>query len=619
MCGIAGVIGTHVSVAMLKGMSDRMVHRGPDGEGLWIRPDQRLGLASRRLAVIDLSDSGQQPMHSQSGSVLVFNGEIYNHVELRLELQSRGVVFQGHSDTEVLLAAYDTWGSGCLSRLNGMFAFAIYDPRRDVLFAARDRLGEKPFHFTQLRDGTFAFASEIKSLLALPGVPCSPDMDSVFRFLRYRELDRDPRTFFEGIHSLPAAHALEMTPGATEYRTYRYWELEDRSPLDQSPNDLIDEFRALLWDSTALRLRADVPVGSSLSGGLDSSVLVGLIARSGESGRQHAFSARFAGSSVDEGRYIDAVVAATGVSGHGITPEPGRFVEEISDLAWHQEAPVLSLSVYAQWSVMRLARDHDVTVLIDGQGADEILGGYRMYFGALLLGLFRSGSVRALGHEVSSYLRHYGLANAPLIAYSQLPRGIAQQVKYLSRTSCIDMGFAQAHGGPPETYDRTFRDPLSNQLHETLTHTMLPSLLRYADRNSMAFSREVRLPFLDHRLVEFAFTLPNELKIHRATTKVVLREAMDALLPPLVAHRRDKVGFAVPQSSWLRGHLRSWATTILESPEFSGRRWIDARAANEAWRRYLSGASNLEPDIWRWLSLECWAREYLDPGARHDA
>jgi len=592
-------------------MLERLSHRGPDGVGQVTR-DGRVGLGHRRLAIIDLSDDASQPMRSPSGCEVILNGEIYNYVELREELASGGVAFRTSSDTEVLLAAYDRWGVDCLRRLNGMFAFAIYDPARRTLLLARDRFGEKPLYYHRAGDRTFLFASEIKALLAHPGVRARPERHSVYRFLRHRLTELEPATFFEGIVALAPAHYLELQVDDGHEVVRRYWQL-DGSVQDPRPHDqLVAAYRDLLQDSIGIRLRADVAVGSSLSGGIDSSSVVGYLARGRHVERQHTFSARFPGWPLDEGRYIAEVIALSGAHSHEVEPVPDP--SDLENVIWHQDQPFGSLSIYAQWAVMRLAREQGVTVLLDGQGADETLAGYHFYFSALFRYLLRTGRWSELAREVRGFSAAHGPARLRALAFYAMPESAARLLRRLRRGPGISQAFArtQAAVASAHALSPRFRTDLDDMLASTLTETMLPGLLRYADRNSMAFGREVRLPYLDHRLVELAFSLPWDLKLHRGQTKRVLREAMGDYLPDSVRHRMDKIGYAPPQAAWLRGPLCEWADDLLASRSFAEREWNDAPAMRAMWRAFRDGKDHVDSDIWRFLSVEAWARSFLD-------
>jgi asparagine synthase (glutamine-hydrolysing) len=592
-------------------MLECLAHRGPDGVGQVIR-DARVGLGHRRLAIIDLSDEASQPMRSVSGCEVILNGEIYNYLELRAELASGGAVFRTSSDTEVLLAAYERWGIDCLPRLNGMFAFAIYDPSRRTLFLARDRFGEKPLYYHRAADGTFLFASEIKALLAAPEVTARAEGRSVYRFLRHKLSELEPETYFEGIVALPPAHYLEVRVDDGHETLGRYWRL-DGSFQDPRPyGDLVAAYRELLEDSIGIRLRADVAVGSSLSGGLDSSAVVGYLALGRHLKRQHTFSARFPGWPLDEGRYIADVTTLSRARSHEVEPAPTPL--DLEKVIWHQDQPFGSLSIYAQWAVMRLAREQGVTVLLDGQGADETVAGYPFYFAALFRFLFRTGRWLELAREMRGFSAAHGSGRLKSLAFYAMPDAAAGLLRGLRRGPGISPTFSrsQTEATSPHAPAAHFQTDLDEMLASTLTETMLPGLLRYADRNSMAFGREVRLPYLDHRLVELAFSLPWEMKLRHGQTKRVLREAMSDYLPESVRRRKDKIGYAPPQAAWLRGPLREWAEDLLASKRFAEREWNDAPSVHAMWRAFRDGKDQVHGDLWRFLSVEAWARTFLD-------
>ena len=593
-------------------MLDCLAHRGPDGAGQVIR-DARVGLGHRRLAVIDLSDDAAQPMRSASGCEVILNGEIYNYIELRAELASNGAVFRTSSDTEVLLAAYERWGRDCLGRLNGMFAFALYDPSRRSLLIARDRFGEKPLYYHRTAGGTFLFASEIKALLAYPGVTAEVERRSVYDFLRHKRAEVEPATFFQGVLALRPGHYLEMSVDEGDEVTAPYWRLTAAAEDPRPAHELVAAYRTLLEDSIAIRLRSDVPVGSSLSGGIDSSAVVGYLALGRRAARQHTFSARFPGWPLDEGRYIADVNALTRAQSHQVSPVPDPA--DLERVVWHQDQPFGSLSIYAQWSVMRLAQQEGITVLLDGQGADETVAGYHSYFAALFRYLFRTGRWLALARETKGFAAVHGAARLRALAFYAIPESGANLLRTLRRGEGIPASFARAQSAIAADRDAPdgFRTDLDQMLASTLTRTMLPALLRYADRNSMAFGREVRLPYLDHRLVELAFTLPWEMKLHRGRTKRVLREAMRDYLPDSVRGRHDKIGYAPPQAAWLRGPLCQWADDLLASRRFAEREWADSREVRTMWSAFRNGDDRAHEDIWRFLAVEAWARSFLDP------
>jgi len=615
MCGIVGCVSRFGSFdpEVFLSMRETLAHRGPDDARAWSSSDGRVLLGHRRLAILDLSNRARQPMRDLAGNLTItFNGEIYNFIELRQELGSR-FPFRSESDTEVLLAAYQVWGTDCLRHLNGMFAFAIWDQRTESLFAARDRFGEKPFYYFHDRD-TFLFASEIKALLASRLIDAKANSSAIYRYLAYRETDATEGTLFEGVASLLPATALVYSPARNSVRTWRYWDLDPNLrtnlPTDQH---YANHFLELLKDSIKIRMRSDVALGSSLSGGTDSSSIVGLVSEQTNGSKQRTFSARFDDPEVDEGEYIQSVLECFPVEGYSVAPDPSRFVDEMENLAWHQEHPFSSASVYAQWCVMRLAQETGTTVVLDGQGADESLGGYAVSYGPHFIDLLRGGQWQTLLRGVVERARNSGLEGIGVLALSMLPRRIQEQLERVRQASGIRPEFARNWMSPPSHAPSAYRSSLQDELYQQLRCSMLPKLLRFSDRNSMAFSREVRLPFLDHRLVEFLFSIPEEQKIKGSYNKIVLRRAMQGIVPDRILRRTDKKGFETPASRWLAGPLRSWAEGLLFSQEFLNRDWIDATGARRIWRQFLSRRSRNQSLILRWLSLEMWAKLFLKP------
>ena len=618
MCGIVGVVGTvhRISPRLFLEMRDSIEHRGPDDAGIWESPGGTARFGSRRLAILDLSASGHQPMVDEaSGLAITFNGEIYNYVELADELRKMGCRFRSHSDTEVLLRSYQIWGSDCLSRLNGMFAFAVWDENRQELFAARDRFGEKPFFYYLDNEREFvAFGSEIKALVAGNFFIPRADGSAVYGYLVNREMNSGSETMFAGVSSLPAAHALRFSWRDRSLKIWRYWDLEpDREIRLSDAGQYAGRFLEILSDSVRIRQRSDVPVGSSLSGGLDSSTIVGLIARNRGAGRQDTFSARFSDPAFDEGKYIDLMARWGNVNSHYVYPDAARLPEEMEALTWHQDEPFYSSSIYAGWCVMRLAKECGVTVLLDGQGADETLAGYHSYFAAYYSYLLKRFRVPQAIFSFRSYVADHGGNLLPLVLSGLLPVKLRSALMERRRPRALREEFKSQWHKPPVQVSRKFRDSVHQSLYETLTQTVLPQLLRYVDRNSMAFSREVRLPFLDHRLVEFLFAIPVEQKISDSTTKVVLRNSIAGIVPEEIRNRKDKLGFAPPEVAWLSGPLRSWVEELFSSAEFRQREWCDPVIVDSVWRRFLSGEKWLYTSVWRWLSLEVWARACLTP------
>jgi len=648
MCAIAGlydVSGRAIDLSALERMVLVQAHRGPDGEGyvlLDARGQERplavvgrladapgtrpyrhsIGLGHRRLAIIDLSPLGHQPMTTEDGRCWVtYNGEIYNHVELREELRAKGYRFRSASDTEVLLAAYQEWNEACVTRFNGMFAFAIWDRDRRRLFCARDRMGVKPFYYSW--DGArFAFASEIKGLLSA-GLRPSPNQRAVFDYLDGACLDHSEDTFFEGIRQLPPAHTLTVD---TQVTVQRYWGLPPCGEAGLSMRDAAERFRHLFRDAVRLRLRSDVPIGTCLSGGLDSSSIVCVandlmfvehtVPRELIGERQKTFSSCFEDPAYDERQFIRPVLERTGAEAHYTFPDPKELAESVSQLVWQQDEPFASTSIFAQWNVMRLAAQHGVKVLLDGQGADELLAGYHGFFGAFFADLAAKRRWLGLLWELMAYRRLQG--PIPKYVFANLARAFLPSllVRFLRSRMIGSVDWIapefRRQWGPTPAASSLAGSHLHRMQHQLLTWNGLRALLHYEDRNSMAFGIETRLPFLDYRLVEFLYGLEPELKIRNGWTKAVLREALDGVLPSEVCWRADKMGFVTPEDILFRTSLREMTRDILSDAQTRARGYLNVEAALKEFEAHEAGRKNISFTIWRWLNLELWCRAFVD-------
>jgi len=616
MCGIAGIVafGGRANPAAVQMMCDLMAHRGPDGEGAWQSSDGQVALGHRRLAIIDLSRDADQPMADTRGELhITYNGEIYNYLELREQLEALGHTFKTQSDTEVILEAYRAWGDACVEHFNGMFAFAIWDTGRECLFCARDRFGEKPFLYA-MGDGFFAFASEYKALLSLAEVDARYRNEDLANFFiaPAHSLDQGEGTLFSGVRQLPAAHRLTISLTEHAPKIDRYWspptEAENPSEIDFEP--AVTEFRDLLVSSIRLRMRSDVPVGSCLSGGLDSGSIARVAKDMTADGEPYqAFTGRFPGTSADEGAFARAIVEGTNIAQSEVEPTAEGLIAEMQDFVWLNELPVNSASQYAQWCVFKLAKEKGVTVLLDGQGGDEILGGYEQYFAAYL------SSRRAQGHttatEEEAIRARYPLAlsmadqswkrTLPLPARRFASRllGRGSDVRFGMR---IDVG-SRTDGAP---------DDLHAALTADATDGFLTTLLRYGDRNSMAHSREVRLPFCDHRILEFVATMPIEFLMGNAETKRLLRAATKGILPEGIRTRWLKQGFLPPIGHWLKGTLGPFAEEVFNDPAFASDPIWDANWWRTALQRFRRGEENLASMIWMPVIATMWKRHFAE-------
>lgn len=561
MCGIAAIWGR----GDIEPMTRILAHRGPDEEGFHRHGPVQLG--SRRLKVVDLV-TGRQPILAEDGvTAIVYNGEVFNYRDLRAQLEPE-YRFVTQTDTEVILQAYRKWGRDCLSRFNGQFAFAIYDGRQ--LFAARDRMGEKPLYWTHNAHG-FYLASEIKALLTQ--VQSAPRLDDSFWAF---DAPIAPDTLFADIYELPPAHCL--TFDGREVRIERYWEIP--APVDNAPvneDDLVDELRALIADAVRLRMAADVPIGLFLSGGLDSSLMAAL-ARP-----RDVFVCRFPlGPAFDEFAYAQMMAEHIGARLHVVTPTPEDLRRELETIVWHLDQPIATASTVSEFSLARRAREQ-VTVVLGGQGADEIFGGYVRY---LLMDLEREIGERpelANYHSLARFFWRGDLFADPAARYYHLIHR-AQIADPLPQIDRIRAYFQASRG-------------LIDNLGLTDIQLSLPSLITMNDRAAAAYGLENRCPFLDHRIVEFAFRLPPQLKVSQLGAKIILRRAARDLVPAAIIDRKDKKGLVVPIRQWLGGPLRAWAEDLegslrargLPLPEDTGRgefdRGLYSRLILELWFR----------------------------------
>jgi asparagine synthase (glutamine-hydrolysing) len=600
MCGIAGFWGPP-DRALLAAMTARIAHRGPDGEGFFEHPAASLG--HRRLAVID-PEGGHQPVGTPDGLVqLTYNGEVYNFRELRTELEGAGHEFVTHCDTEVVLHAYVEWGTDCFARFNGMWALAVLDLRDTSsprLVLARDHFGIKPLCWTTAASGRVLFASETKALLADPQVRTEPDRQWLYDYLLHGLHDHQAQTAFVGVRALaPATWAVVDGSGVREHT---YWAPSLGTDARNDPA----EFRARFERAVERRLVADVPAGTCLSGGIDSSSIVKvshqLLAAhvpDATSLGDHlkTFSIVYDGDPIDEREYMDAVLAEVDAEPAFAEPTSEEFVRELDRVVYHQDEPIVSTGPYAQWCVMRLAQP-SVTVLLNGQGGDELLAGYVPYHYVYLRELLRRRELRAFvaeAWESRDVLR-------PLVRRRLSDRRHALPIGPLLRPE-----FTEGLRSP--RFERS-QDDLKHRLVEDLQTFSLPSLLRYEDRNSMAFSMESRLPFLDQELVDWVLRLPPEAIVDRGWSRAILREGLRGVLTEKVRTRRWKVGFTTPETRWLRAR-RATVQGLFRSPQFAARPYWDADVLAEAFDRFCDGEIEPSQVFWRAINTEIWLRVFF--------
>jgi asparagine synthase (glutamine-hydrolysing) len=672
MCGIAGFISRKTQSAMVAAaMTDLVRHRGPDDEGFLVLPESggqpqifggtdtpdtifrqdmphlpgkvlnafgdqpvRLALGHRRLSIVDLSPAGHQPMCSPDRrDWIVYNGEVYNHIELRHELEERGHLFRSHSDTEVILAAYREWGVDCLSHFNGMFAFLLYDGSENKLFAARDRFGVKPLYYWVSPAGDIVFASEIKQFTAFPGWRARINGQRAYDFLAWAITDHTDETMFADVYQVRGGECLLIdlrdvldgssppVPGAR--LQHNKWYQLTPSPFTGSFADAAAIFREKLTDAVRLRLRSDVPVGSCLSGGLDSSSIVCLmnriLAEQGGAALQKTFSACADVDRFDERKWIDIVVAATGVDAHYVYPPLAGLFSESAAITWHQDEPFGSTSIFAQWNVFRLAAENRVKVMLDGQGADELLAGYHIFFGLRLSQLLRSGLVLNTIKEMAAMQRLHGYSvrqSVQFMAEQMLPEGMKNLLRRAFGRKSIEpswLNFEQLKCKPENpliaigaSNAPSIRDFSISQL----TTSNLQMLLHWEDRDSMAHSIESRVPFLDYRLIEFVVGLPDEFKLSDGITKRVLRQGMSGILPEQIRDRMDKLGFVTPEEIWLRQRAPDLFRNKLDETIEALGGILRPDAARAVLEKMIAGEKPFSSLPWRMISMGEWVKSF---------
>ncbi|MCU1385745.1 MAG: Asparagine synthase (Glutamine-hydrolyzing) [Acidobacteria bacterium] len=644
MCGIAGIVAVdgldqHAPSRALR-MRDVITHRGPDEAGLHC--DTHAALAHRRLSIVDLS-SGQQPLSNEDGTVwVIFNGEIYNHGEVRKELEAHGHVYRTRSDTETIVHAYEQWGEECVHRFRGMFAFAIWDAPKRRLLLVRDRLGIKPLYWTRTPDALL-FGSEIKAILASGLVEPQANQAVLPEVLSTRYTSGSD-TMFQGIHKLLPGHLLVFEGGAITTR--QYWDLPGRGEQGAGvaahrsgphsgqpsalPPDFVGQFRALLEESVRLRLMADVPLGMFLSGGIDSSAIGALMARMIDRPLQ-TFSVAFKDRAFNELGYARQVATAIGAVSHEIVIDDQDFFGALPKLVWHEDEPIAHTSSVPLYFVSALARQH-VTVVLTGEGSDELLAGYGKYprvawnwragtvYERMMPVAVRSSIARAvipiLPAKLARYARRSFLAmdrtpeamffdNFASIRLADQQRLLAPALRAAATREAAygsSLGYFNAPNGSSTLLDRLLYADIKTYLIE---------LLMKQDQMSMAASIESRVPFLDHKLVEFAATLPDEWKLNGWTTKRVLRESMKGLLPETILNR-PKMGFPVPFANWTRGGWNGVAREVLLDRRSRERGLIDPQAVDRLLTDHAAGRTEGGDRIWSLLNLELWHRTFID-------
>ena len=627
MCGIAGFL-TKDSTAfdsyyVIKRMTEILSHRGPDGEGIEVFQSPKFGcvtaIGHRRLKIIDLSEKARQPMFNEDKNLsIVFNGELYNYLELKEELLAKGYKFFSSSDTEVILNAYAEWGAGCFERFNGMWALAIFDKNKGKVILSRDRFGKKPLYYYKT-DTEFVFASEIKSILKYPGVIKKPNYDKIYRYIacNYRYVDIDEKSFFDNIDQVPKSSCVEID----EYLNItarKYWQIDPsliKEEIDEK--EAIDTFRDRLMDAVNIRLRCDVPVGCMLSGGLDSTSITSIaykvfnkriITFSGITGEEKGV--------YDESDYINSIIRETNANFHFIRPGPADVVDTVNEMLYYHDEPICTVTWYNLYLIARKISKEKVPVILNGHAGDELLAGYWDHYHYNFYELEKSGNKTLLKQEIKDWKGNHG----------RDPSEIDRSKSYI--TNLVNNSTSEMDRFPDYSYcfkeeiikkyhrkislENGYKNLLSRRLYSELFYETVPASLRPEDRNTMSQSIESRSPFLDYKLAEYCFSLPNRFKIRNGVGKWILREAMKGILPEDVRTRKDKSGFIAPADEWFRTINRKQIFDIINSDSFNSRNLFDIKRVNEMFEEHVERKKNHQMVLWQIINLELWFRRFFD-------
>ncbi|RPI13587.1 MAG: asparagine synthase (glutamine-hydrolyzing) [Ignavibacteriae bacterium] len=606
MCGISGIMNLNNAPAAENAigiMNELIHHRGPDGDGIFVQDNVALG--NTRLAIIDLRHEADQPMHDSTGRyVIVYNGEIFNYVELRNELLEKGYKFNNNSDTEVILNLYKEYGTECQHKLNGMWALAIWDKKEKTLFCSRDRYGIKPFYY-YLDNNRFIFGSEIKQIFS-QGVEKTPDDETIYDYLLFNFIDHNEQTFFKNIRKLPAGYQVIIKNN--NVRVSGWYKLNENLIDVTDEKKLYKDFYDLIYDSVRIRLRSDVEVGSCLSGGLDSSTIVCLmhdiLKNEGKTDIQKTYTAAYDDPALDERKYVEEVLNQTNSAKYYLFPESSGLLSDFGRMVWHQEEPFTSASIYAQWCVFKKIHESGIKVVLDGQGSDEILLGYFSFFPFYLKRLmynpfkFASSFLKGVGttqQGLMKFSQSFVYFNSPSIRYKHVLN---------EGENFYNEDFVNNYNRKAVFEQNIGAKNLSANRMANLWNISLPSLLRYEDKNSMAFSVEARLPFLDHRLVEFIFSIPYDYLIRNGWTKFVLRESMKNEIPEDIRLRKGKLAFSVPQKKWLK-EISSFIEDTFND-DFKSGKYINKNTA----LKLFNGGNYNDKLFFRAFTLEKWMKVF---------
>lgn len=637
MCGITGYYNfdctQQIPSSTLQKMTKVIAHRGPDDSGCFLMDRKKraihafrdheeqvlvhghIGLGHRRLSILDLSPRGHQPMFSKDGNiVLSFNGEIYNYIELREELKKAGYTFTTGTDTEVVIAAYQAWGTTCFKKFNGMWALALYDVQAHQLLLSRDRYGKKPLYYYQ-KDNVLVFSSEIKSIFQYPDIPKSPNLKKLVNYCgrHYRYVDNNNESFFQDILQVPKSTYMTFSDTG-KVTTDTYWSLEPflniRTKISEA--EAVEQFLNLLEDAVKIRMRSDVPVGFFLSGGMDSTSIVALAAKLSKN--LQTFSGVTGDGYYNETEYIEEIIKHTGVQSTFVYPKPEALFPTVKEMLGFHDEPICTITWYSMYLMTKETAKSDITVILTGHGGDELLAGYWDHYHYHFHGLNTNcvGDQRELKKWQENYRRSMDEYHRMKSYIPSLQKDRTLEFgRYSKYLNCLSPKLQLLDTIPNEVYNVSCRDELTRRLYLEAIHETIPTSLRVEDRNFMAFSIENRVPFLDYRLAEFCFGLDNSLKIQNGFGKHLLRKATKNILPDKVRLRKDKVGFNAPADEWFRNENRQEIEALLTRKNFVNEEIYNIKETKQIFKRHLEG-ENHYMFIWQFINTHLWYERFFN-------
>ncbi len=618
MCGIVGFISNEiVNESILKEMVTSIHHRGPNDNGFnfFQVSNKNIFLGHTRLSILDTTDHAHQPMVSEDGNfILIYNGEVYNYIEIKEELKALGYTFESTGDTEVVLKAYIEWGNDCFSKFNGMWALAVYDKLNNKIILSRDRVGKKPLYFYKDNE-KFIFSSEIKSILKYPKLQIKPNFKKVYQYLstNYRYIDIDTESYFQDIYQIPKSSFVEIDLNYN-IKKKKYWALKDFNNNQQNEAAVIDEFRELMIDSVRLRLRSDVPVGCFLSGGMDSTSITSIaykvlktpiVTFSGITGEEKGI--------YDESDFINEVIKDTNAEYQFIKPDPADIFDTVDEMLDYHDEPICTVTWYSLYLIVKNMKNANVPVVLNGHGGDELLAGYWDHY---QYNFYDLRDDNGLESEIKAWHENHNRnMNEVVSSQEMITKIINKQKKEIDKfqnySFIFNNEFKNKYDLNIEIQSINCDSLLTKRMYKELFFETVPASLRAEDRNTMAYSIESRSPFLDHRLIEYSYALDNKYKIRNGLGKWVLRESMKGILPEKVRTRKDKAGFIAPADEWFRTINKAQIIDMLDSREFEEIGIFNIVVLKELYNEHLSGKKNHQMFLWQLINIFLWYKKFF--------